>query len=54
MKNEDGKYTRPKTVRFTPTAFSLIEDAASSYGVTTSEYIRAIVMGQVAHVEVAS
>lgn len=40
-------YTRPKTVRFEQSTFALIMDAASKKGVTTSEYIRTIVVQEV-------
>lgn len=44
---EENQYTRPKTVRFTPATFVLIEAAARDNGITTSAYIRNIVGGQV-------
>jgi hypothetical protein len=41
---EMEQYTRPKTVRFTPDSFQLIAIGARAEGVTTSEYIRSIVL----------
>ena len=46
-----GKYTRPKTVRFVPATFQLIEIGARAKGVTTSEYIRSIVLDAVAKID---
>lgn len=43
------QYTRPKTVRFRIETWDLIEKDASENGVTTSEFIRALVAS---HVEV--
>ena len=37
------QYTRPKTVRFKPDTWGLINAAAGNINVTTSEYIRDIV-----------
>lgn len=41
------QYTRPKTVRFEPATFQQIETGARLRGVTTSEYIRSIVVDAV-------
>lgn len=51
---EDHNYTRPKTVRFTPDAFQLIEICARAEEVTTSEYIRGIVLDAIEDTEAVS
>lgn len=48
---DDNNYTRPKTVRFTEAAFQLIEIGARADCVTTSEYIRALVMDAVSKID---
>lgn len=47
----DNNYTRPKTVRFTEDAFQLIEIGARADCVTTSEYIRSLVMDAVSKID---
>ena len=44
-------YTRPKTVRFDPDTFKRIEIDADNGGVTTSEYIRSLVMDAVSEID---
>ncbi len=52
---EETLYTRLKTVRFKPETFIMIEAAARDSGITTSAYIRNVVVGQVPpRLEVAS
>ena len=47
-----GTYTRSKTVRFDPLVFLQVERAASDLKVTTSDYIRNVVVEKVALVDV--
>jgi hypothetical protein len=49
-----AEYTRCKTVRFEPKTWALIESDAAAGGVTTSEYIRDIIVEAVADVEVSA
>jgi hypothetical protein len=47
-----GTYTRSKTVRFDPITFLQVERAASDLKVTTSDYIRNVVVEKVALIDV--
>lgn len=47
-----GTYTRSKTIRFDPLVFLQVERAASDLKVTTSDYIRNVVVEKVALVDV--
>lgn len=52
-----AEYTRCKTVRFEPKTWALIESYSANGGVTTSEYIRSMVLwylDSVADVEVSA
>lgn len=40
---KEAIYTHPKTVRYTEEIYTQIENIAAIKGVTTSEYIRALV-----------
>lgn len=47
-----GTYTRSKTIRFDPLVFLQVERAACDLKVTTSDYIRTVVVEKVALVDV--